>query len=175
MIRSFGLNDFLFLLEAAQWTLALTLIALVGGGLAGFAIALLRVGRSGWARGAALVYIQVVQGTPVLMLLFLSYYGLSLAGLELPPLVAAGLSMSIYASAYLGEIWRGAIQSVPRQQWEASACLAMTRLPAVPLRHPAAGGAHLVAADRSGSWCSSSRTRRSPRSSASSSWPGPGS
>ena len=55
------------------------------------------------------------------MMLFLSYYGLSLAGLELPPLVAAGLSMSIYASGYLAEIWRGCIQAVPGQQWEASA------------------------------------------------------
>ena len=128
MIRSFGLNDFLFLLEAAQWTVALTLIALIGGGLVGFGIALLRVANRRWARSAALVYIQIIQGTPVLMLLFLSYYGLSMAGLELPPLFAAGLSMSIYASAYLGEIWRGAIQSVARQQWEASACLAMTRL-----------------------------------------------
>ena len=88
------------------------------------------------------------------MILFLSYYGLSLAGLELPPLVAAGLSMSIYASAYLAEIWRGAIQSVPRPQWEASACLAMTTLAAVPLRHPAAGGADLAAADGRASWSS---------------------
>jgi polar amino acid transport system permease protein len=126
MIRSFGWNELLFLIEAARWTVALTLIALIGGGLVGFGVALLRVARSKPNRTAALVYIQAVQGTPVLMLLFLSYYGLSLAGLELPPLVAAGLSMSLYASAYLAEIWRGAIQSVPRPQWEASACLALT-------------------------------------------------
>jgi polar amino acid transport system permease protein len=126
MIRTFGWGEILFLLEAAQWTLLLTALALVGGGLLGFGVALLRVARQPAARMSALVYIQAIQGTPVLMLLFLSYYGLSLAGLELPPLVAAGLSMSLYASAYLGEIWRGAIQSVPRQQWEAGACLALT-------------------------------------------------
>lgn len=126
MIRHFGTGELLFLLEAARWTLALTVIALVGGGIVGFGLALLRVAKSRAARVAAGTYIQTIQGTPVLMILFLSYYGLSLAGLELPPLVAAGLSMSIYASGYLAEIWRGAIQSVPHPQWEASACLAMT-------------------------------------------------
>jgi len=60
-------------------------------------------------------------------LLFLSYYGLSLFGYDLPPMVAAGVSMTIYVSGYLGDIWRGSIQSVPKQQWEASESLAMTR------------------------------------------------
>jgi polar amino acid transport system permease protein len=73
------------------------------------------------------VYITVIQGIPVLMVLFLSYYGLAQAGFDLPPIVAASLALSIYTSAYLGDIWRGAIQSVHRQQWEASASLALTR------------------------------------------------
>jgi len=46
---------------------------------------------------------------------------------EIPPLLAASLSLSIYVSAYLAEIWRGAIQAVPKQQWEASESLALTR------------------------------------------------
>ncbi len=62
------------------------------------------------------------------MILFLSFYGLALLGFRLPPLFAAGILMTIYASAYLGEIWRGSIQSVARQQWEASESLAMTRV-----------------------------------------------
>jgi polar amino acid transport system permease protein len=73
-------------------------------------------------------YIGVIQGIPALMILFLAYYGLSLAGLELPPLVAASIAMSLYVSGYLADIWRGAIQSVPWQQWEASSSLAMTRV-----------------------------------------------
>jgi len=63
----------------------------------------------------------------VLMVLFLAYYGLSLAGFELPPLLAASVSLGIYVSAYLAEIWRGAIEAVPFQQWEASASLALSR------------------------------------------------
>lgn len=125
-LRSFGLNDFLFLLESLQWTVVLTLLALVGGGMAGFVVALLRTARTKTLRIAAAVYIQVVQGIPVLMILFLSYYGLSLAGYRLPPLVAAGLSMTIYASGYLGEIWRGCVQAVPKPQWESGESLALS-------------------------------------------------
>lgn len=126
MIRSFGTGEFWFLLTAAGWTLALTGVALTGGGMAGFVIALARVAQRRSIRMLAATYIQIVQGTPVLMILFLSYYGLSLAGLEMPPLLAAGLSMSIYVSGYLAEIWRGSIQAVPKPQWEASEALAMT-------------------------------------------------
>jgi len=125
--RSFGPDEFLFLLTGLQWTVLLTAIALFGGGIAGFLIALARVSTIKWLRVAAGTYIQIIQGIPVLMILFLSYYGLSLAGFDLHPLIAAGASMSIYASGYLAEIWRGCIQSVPKQQWEASESLALTR------------------------------------------------
>lgn len=126
MFRSFGVNDFLFLLDGLQWTLLLTLLAMVGGGLLGFLVALARTARPRWLRLSAAVYIQVIQGVPVLMILFLSYYGLSLAGYRLPPLIAAGLSMTVYASGYLGEIWRGCIQAVPKTQWESAESLALS-------------------------------------------------
>ena len=127
MIRTFSANEVWFLVLSVRWTVALTVLALLGGGVLGFAIALARV--SLWAplRLVGSVYVQVIQGIPVLMLLLLSYYGLPLAGLELPPLLAASVSMGLYASGYLGEIWRGAIQAVPWQQWEGSASLAMRR------------------------------------------------
>jgi polar amino acid transport system permease protein len=127
-LRTFGFDEFGFLLQALQWTLLLTVIALIGGGLLGFAVALARTSSVQAIRFAAGTYIQVIQGIPVLIILFLSYYGLSLAGFELPPLFAAGASMTIYTSGYLAEIWRGCIQAVPKQQWEASESLAMTRL-----------------------------------------------
>ena len=126
-LRTFGFNEFSFLLQSLQWTVVLTIIALIGGGLLGFAVALARTSSVKGVRIAAGTYIQVIQGIPVLMILFLSYYGLSLAGLELPPLFAAGASMTIYTSGYLAEIWRGCIQAVPKQQWEASESLALTR------------------------------------------------
>lgn len=127
MIRSLSWNDMLFFLGALRWTVLLAAIACTCGGVLGLGVALARVARSRWLRIAAATYIQIVQGTPVLMLLFLSYYGLSLFGFDLPPMVAASVSMTIYVSGYLGEIWRGAIQAVPKQQWEASESLALTR------------------------------------------------
>src|SRR5690606_13549572 len=75
MFRSFGLSEFWFLIQSLQWTLILTGLALVGGGFTGFFIALARVSTMKWLRVVALVYIQTIQGTPVLMILFLSYYG----------------------------------------------------------------------------------------------------
>jgi polar amino acid transport system permease protein len=127
VIRPFGLHELAFLLQSAGWTLLLTLVASVLGGMLALVIAIARVSLNVLAREASRVYMSVIQGIPVLMVLFLSYYGLAQAGLELPPIVAASIALSIYASAYLGDIWRGAIQSVHQQQWEASGSLALTR------------------------------------------------
>jgi polar amino acid transport system permease protein len=117
----------IYLLEAARWTLLLSLIALMGGGVLGLALALGRVSRIATLRFIAIAYIQLIQGTPLLVLLFLSYFGLSMAGYRLDPVVAAGLSLTIYVGAFLGEIWRGCIEAVPRTQWEASDCLGLNR------------------------------------------------
>ena len=128
MNSAFNANHFLFLLQGAGWTLVLSLLAFAGGGLLGFIVALCRISPVGALRWLSTAYVQLVQGTPLLILMFLSYFGLSIAGLTLPALVAAGLSMTIYVSAYIGEIWRGCIQAVPRTQWEAAECLALSRV-----------------------------------------------
>ncbi len=116
-----------FLLIGALWTICLSLIAFVGGGIAGGIVALCRVSPVKAVRWLALAWVQLIQGTPLLVVLFVCYFGLSIMGYELPGLVAAGIAMVIYVSAYLGEIWRGCIESVPRTQWEAAECLALTR------------------------------------------------
>jgi polar amino acid transport system permease protein len=116
-----------YLLQAARWTILLSLIAIAGGAVLGLALALGRVSKLRVLRALAIVYIQIVQGTPLLILLFLSYFGLSLVGLRLDPLVAAGISLTFYVGAFLGEIWRGCIEAVPRTQWEASDCLGLNR------------------------------------------------
>src|SRR4029077_13226115 len=85
-------------------------------------------------RWLAAVYIGVIQGTPVLMQLFLSYYGLAvLTGLRIDPWPAVTLAFTMYAGAVLGEIWRGSIQAIPRQQWEAAAAIPLA--PAAQLRY----------------------------------------
>jgi polar amino acid transport system permease protein len=127
MNNEFNLNHLYFLAQGAGWTVILSLMAFVGGGLLGFGVALARLSRSRALRWLALGFVQLVQGTPLLILMFLSYFGLSIMGLSLPAIVAAGLSMTIYVSAYIGEIWRGCIEAVPKTQWEAAECLALTR------------------------------------------------
>lgn len=116
-----------YLIMAAQWTVLLSLVAFAGGALVGLPIALMRVSPSHALRIVAGAYIQLIQGTPLLILLFLTYFGLGILGYKLAPLVAAGLALTLYAAAFLGEIWRGCIEAVPRTQWEASDCLGLDR------------------------------------------------
>ncbi len=126
MIEHFGPAEVLFLIGTVRWTLLLTVIAFGFGAIGGGVLALLRLSRNRLLRGVAYAVIELVQSIPVLMVLFLAYFGLSAAGVELPPLVAASLSLGIWAAAYLADIWRSAIEAVPYQQWEASASLALS-------------------------------------------------
>ena len=114
------------LLLAARWTVLLSLMAFVGGGLVGLALLLARLAHwPGAQRGVAL-YVQFFQGTPLLVQLFMAFFGLALLGIDLPAWVAAGLALTLYSSAFLTEIWRGCVESVPRGQWEAADSLALS-------------------------------------------------
>lgn len=104
------------LLLAARWTVGLSLIAFVGGSLVGWLLLILRLSRLPAADTFVATYVQ----------LFLSYYGLGLLGLDTSPWVAAGMGLTLYASAFLTEIWRGCVASIPRGQWEASESLALS-------------------------------------------------
>lgn len=126
-MRDFSLFDVVLLLQAARWTLLLSVMAFIGGGLLGAGVTALRVSRSPLLRRAANTYIVLLQGTPLLMQIFLLYFGLALAGLDIPAVVSAGLAFTLYASAFLAEIWRGAIEAIPRPQWEGAVSLGMTR------------------------------------------------
>ena len=124
-MRFFSVNDFLFILAATRWTILLSLLAFALGGLLGVLVAVLRIARFAPVRLAAAGYIQLFQGTPLLMQLFLIYYGLSLFGLRLDAWTAVTIAYTIYAAAFLGDIWRGCIQAIPKEQWEASRALAL--------------------------------------------------
>jgi polar amino acid transport system permease protein len=128
MIESFGFPEFMFLVRSLGWTLALTLVSLLLGGVIGAVFAIARVSRRTYVRTVATFYIQVLQGLPVLLVLFLAYFGLAYMGFDPPAFVVATLALGMYAGSYLADIWRGCMESVPRQQWEASSSLAMTRV-----------------------------------------------
>ena len=114
------------LLLALRWTVLLSLVAFAGGALVGGGLLLARIAKwPGAQRGVAL-YVQLFQGTPLLMQLFLAYFGLSLIGLNVPAWAAAALALTLYASAFLTEIWRGCVQAIPQGQWEAADSLALS-------------------------------------------------
>ena len=113
------------LLLALRWTVGLSLIAFIGGGLVGLLLLMLRLSKLPGAGVFVSAYVQLFQGAPLLVQLFLAYYGLGLFGINTSPWVAAGMGLTLYASAFLTEIWRGCVASIPRGQWEASQSLAL--------------------------------------------------
>ncbi|MCG6228683.1 amino acid ABC transporter permease [Vibrio furnissii] len=116
------------LLMAARWTVALSLIAFVGGGLLGLLITLLRSTRHSVFTGVIKLYVELFQGTPLLMQLFLAFFGLSLVGVEVSAWTAAVLSLTLFSSAFFHDIWRGCIESLPKGQWEACRTLGLSYL-----------------------------------------------
>ena len=124
-MRQLNGGDLAYLLLAARWTLVLSLTAFVGGGAVGLAVALLRVSANRAARWAAIGYIRLFQGTPLLLQLFLVFFGGDLVGVPLGAYTSAALGLSLNAGAFLGEIWRGAIQAVPAGQDEAARALGL--------------------------------------------------
>jgi polar amino acid transport system permease protein len=123
------LSDILiYLLTGLRWTLLLSAIAFLGGGIGALLLLLLRYG---WPRlGGWLLhlYVELFQGTPVLLQLFLVFFGLPKLGIDVSPLMAAGIALTLYASAFLAEIWRGCVDAIPRGQWDASGALGLNFL-----------------------------------------------
>ncbi|MBA3516426.1 MAG: amino acid ABC transporter permease [Rhizobiales bacterium] len=125
-MRYFGWTEFLFLLGSLRWTLLLSLIAFLGGGIGGSVIVLLRTSPIAFLRWFSSLYIQLFQGTPLLMQLFIIYYGLVvLLDITIDPWPAVALAFTCYSAAFLGDIWRGCVQAIPRPQWEAANCLSL--------------------------------------------------
>ncbi|MET4635174.1 MULTISPECIES: amino acid ABC transporter permease [Kaistia] len=124
----FGLTieQIAFIFRGAGWTIVLSLLGFVGGTILGLPVALARASRRRSLRTASGLFVQLVQGIPLPVIMFVVYFGISIGGYDVPALVAAGIAMTLYSSAYLGEIWRGCIQAVPKTQWEAGECLALT-------------------------------------------------
>lgn len=113
------------LLLALRWTIGLSAIAFICGGAVGGILLILRLSNSRAAHLFVRIYVQLFQGTPLLLQLFLIYFGLPMIGIDTSPLLTAGICLTLYASAYLTDIWRGSVESIPRQQWEAAQSLAL--------------------------------------------------
>nr|AAV31674.1 predicted abc-type amino acid transport system permease component [uncultured alpha proteobacterium EBAC2C11] len=112
------------LLAAARFTIYLSLIAFIGGGAVACIITLLRISKSPALQKVAALFIWIFQSVPLLMLLFLIGLGMpGLLDINIDPWTAATCALVLFTAAYLAEVWRGAVESVAKGQWEASYAL----------------------------------------------------
>jgi polar amino acid transport system permease protein len=132
-MRELGSGDLFYIIGAIRWTLLLSLAAFAGGTIGGVLVALARTGRFRWLRLVAAGFIKIFQGTPLLMQLFLAFFAPGIFGISVDPWTAAALGLSLHASAFLGEIWRGSIQVVPAGQTEAATALGLRYWPMMAL------------------------------------------
>lgn len=115
------------LLDATQWTIYLSLTAFLGGGLIGLLVTVLRIVPSKPVQWIATGYIWLFQAVPLLMLLFLIGLGIPVFfQIDVPPWLAATISLTVFTGAFMADVWRGALQAVPQGQWEAGRALGLT-------------------------------------------------
>jgi polar amino acid transport system permease protein len=125
MQHDFGLHDLMYLLRGGMWTVALSLIAFAGGGALGLFVALCRIAKGHVVHGLATAFVRANQGTPLLIQIFIVFFGATMAGWDISALTAAALCLSINAAAFLGEVLAGCITAVPEGQWQAAEALGL--------------------------------------------------
>lgn len=125
MVRDFTFIEFWMVLSGIKATLMLSGIAFLGGGIGGLWVALARTAPFKSVRVIAGAFIDFFQGTPMLLQLFLVFYGLPVFGIRVNLWVAVTIGLTLHASAFLGEIWRGGIQAVANGQTEAANALGL--------------------------------------------------
>lgn len=113
------------LLLAFRWTVVLSIIAFIGGMIVMLPLIIVRLRGKKWMRKIIDGYVGLFQGTPLLMQLFLSFFGLSMLGFNLGVWWSAGICLTLYSSAYFADIFSGSINAIPKGQWEASRCLGL--------------------------------------------------
>jgi polar amino acid transport system permease protein len=126
-INRFGLNDLLYMLKGTYTTIKLCGVSLFFGGTLGILVGIARSNHKISAiRWAAVTYIEIFRGIPLLLQLMLGYFGADLVGYNVPRILTVSVVLCLYTGAYLGEIFRSGLESVHREQWEAASSLGFT-------------------------------------------------
>lgn len=116
-----------FLIEGIKITLLLTVVNVITGMLLGIFVAIGRMSRFGPIRAVVTAYIEFFRGTPLLIQLVWVYYALPIVlGLNLPPLVAVSVALTLNVGAVAGEAFRSGIQAVPKEHMESAEVLGLT-------------------------------------------------
>ncbi|MCX7384802.1 MAG: amino acid ABC transporter permease [Alphaproteobacteria bacterium] len=126
MMRPFGQTELFFIIAALRWTVALSVGALVIGGIAGMLVAVARVQPGRLLRWVTIGFIELFQDTPLLLQLFVAFFGLGIIGINVDAWTAAMIALSLHTAAFLGEIWRGSLEAIPGTQWEAARALSLS-------------------------------------------------
>ena len=116
------------LLLSVRWTVVLSLIAFVGGGVVALLLTVIRLSPSRWVQWPVMAYVELFQGTPLLMQLFLAFFGLGALGIQVSAWTAATLALVLFTSAFLTDIWQGCIRAIPPGQWQGARVLGLGRL-----------------------------------------------
>ncbi len=127
MIPQALIRNFLYLLRGAEFTLLLSASSIALSTVIGAVVALLHVFGIAPIRILVEVYLFLVRGIPLLILLFAMYYMLPYAGIDLPAMAGGILVIGMYYGAYMSQVFRAAILSLPRSQWDAARGLGMRR------------------------------------------------
>jgi polar amino acid transport system permease protein len=127
-MRDLTLFDIILsLLWATQWTVVLSFIALIGGGIVGIILTLMRISSRRPIKWVSRMYIEFIQGTPLLMQIFLIFFGIPiLVGFDVPAWTSASIALIAYTSAFMADIWRGSVEAIPKAQWEAGTSLGLS-------------------------------------------------
>ena len=119
------------LLRGLSVTVFLTLVVITAALVLAIPVALVRMSPNVLLRGIGSLYVEVIRGTPLLLQLVYIYYVLPSFGINLDPLLAAIVGLTLNYTAYMSEVYRGGILAVPKSQWEAAATVGMTKARAV--------------------------------------------
>lgn len=114
--------------QGAVYTIALSFFAILGGVVLGSGLALAKMSERKWLSKPASGYIQIVRGTPLLVQLFIIYYGLFSLNIELPDFTSGTITIALNAAAYIAEIIRAGINGVDKGQMEAARSIGMNKV-----------------------------------------------
>lgn len=121
-----AIHNFWFVASGLQYTIGIAVVSFFFGSILGFFVALMRMSRSFVLKTIAKIHVSFMRGTPMLVILFILYFGLPYAGIQMPAITCAIIGFSVASSAYISEILRASIEAVDDGQWEAAKSLGLS-------------------------------------------------
>lgn len=113
-------NNMMFLGSGLAWTLGLAGVSILLSLVFGIVLALMRISGIKWLNYPAYIFVHALRNSPLILIIFFTYFALPKLGLSLKPFWAGAVALTIFTSALVAEIFRGGIQSIPKGQWEAA-------------------------------------------------------